>query len=52
MDTWKDRIYGCYVTETREPETEIAEAETGAANEIALFAANSSVSLTERYGKW
>lgn len=51
MDTWKDRIYGCYVTETQEPETEIAEAETGAANEIALFAANSSVSLTERYGK-
>ena len=25
MDTWKDRIYGCYVTETQEAETEVTE---------------------------
>lgn len=51
MDTWKDRIYGCYVTETQEAETEVTEEETEAnANRIALFAAG-SVSLTESYGK-
>ncbi|MGI5955565.1 MAG: DUF7604 domain-containing protein [Coprococcus sp.] len=46
MDTWKDRIYGCYVTET-----EVTEEETEAnANRIALFAAG-RVSLKESYGK-
>ena len=51
MDTWKDRIYGCYVTETQEAETEVTEEETEAnANRIALFAAG-KVSLKESYGK-
>lgn len=51
MDTWKDRIYGCYVTETQEAETEVTEEETEAnANRIALFAAE-RVSLREYYGK-
>ena len=51
MDTWKDRIYGCYVTETQEAETEVTEEETEAnANRIALFAAG-RVSLKESYGK-
>ena len=51
MDIWKDRIYGCYVTETQEAETEVTEEETEAnANRIALFAAG-RVSLKESYGK-
>ena len=56
MDAWKNRIYGCYVTETTAGDTEAdetaAEGPKTAINAIAAVAANNGdVTLTESYGK-
>lgn len=56
MDAWKNRIYGCYVTETTAGDTEAdetaAEEPKTAINAIAAVAANNgNVTLTESYGK-
>lgn len=56
MDAWKNRIYGCYVTETTAGDTDAdetaAEEPKTAINAIAAVAANNgNVTLTESYGK-
>lgn len=59
MDAWKNRIYGCYVTETTAGDTEAdetaAEEPKTAINAIAAVAEdsanNGNVTLTESYGK-
>lgn len=62
MDAWKNRIYGCYVTETTAGDTEAdetaAEEPKTTINAIAAVAAvaedsanNGNVTLTESYGK-
>lgn len=59
MDAWKNRIYGCYVTETTAGDTEAdetaAEEPKTAINAIAAVAEdsanNGNVTLTEFYGK-
>ena len=56
MDAWKNRIYGCYVTETTAGDTDAdetaAEEPKTAINAIAAVAANNgTVTLTESYGK-
>lgn len=59
MDAWKDRIYGCYVTETTAGDTDAdetaAEEPKTAINAIAAVAEdsanNGNVTLTEFYGK-
>ena len=56
MDAWKNRIYGCYVTETTAGDTEAdetaAEGPKTAINAITAVAANNGdVTLTESYGK-
>ena len=56
MDAWKNRIYGCYVTETTagdiDADETVAEEPKTAINAIAAVAANNgNVTLTESYGK-
>lgn len=59
MDAWKNRIYGCYVTETTAGDTDAdetaAEEPKTAINAIAAVAEdsanNGNVTLTESYGK-